>query len=86
MIELQAHHCMTYNCEPDSCAVCFIPAKQLSLQESNQLIGIKMPTSGFPEIFRSQSQFPGFYIRFHKLKPAHLMKRKKTFLLIVSIS
>jgi len=47
MIELQAHHCMTYNCEPDSCAVCFIPAKQLSLQESNQLIGIKMPTSGF---------------------------------------
>jgi len=27
--------------------VSFIPAKKLSLQESNQLIGIKMPTSGF---------------------------------------
>jgi len=25
----------------------FIPAKKVSLQESNQLIGIKTPTSGF---------------------------------------
>jgi len=30
MSELQAHHCMTlYNCEPDSCAVCFILAKKI---------------------------------------------------------
>jgi len=35
------------------CSVSFILAKKLSLQESNQLIGIKMPTSGFPEIFVS---------------------------------
>ena len=27
------------------CSVSFIPSKKLSLQESNQLIGIKMPTS-----------------------------------------
>jgi len=27
MIELQAQHFITYNSEPDSCAVCFIPAK-----------------------------------------------------------
>jgi len=29
------------------CSVSFIPAKKLSLQESNQLSWIKMPTSGF---------------------------------------
>jgi len=29
------------------CSVSFIPEKKLPLQESNQLIGIKMPTSGF---------------------------------------
>jgi len=29
------------------CSVSFIQAKKLSLQESNQLIGIKIPTSGF---------------------------------------
>jgi len=33
--------------------------KKLSMQVSNQLNGIKMPTSGFPEMFGSQSQFPG---------------------------
>jgi len=37
----------------------FHTGKKLSLQESNQLIGIKMPTSGFPEMFGSQSKFSG---------------------------
>jgi len=39
-----------YNCEPDSCAVCFIPVNKLPLQESNQSITIKRPTSGFSRI------------------------------------
>jgi len=52
MIELQAHHCITYNSEPDSCAVCFIPAKQLSLQESNQS-EFRCRLQVFPEIFGS---------------------------------
>jgi len=48
MSELKVHHCMT----PEQwtwllCSVSFIPAKKLSLQDSNQLIGIKMPISGF---------------------------------------
>ena len=48
MSELQAHHCMTlYLWTWLLCSVNFIPAEKLSLQESNQLIGIKMPTSGF---------------------------------------
>jgi len=36
-----------YDCEPDSCAVWVSYRKKLSVQESNQLIGIKTPTSGF---------------------------------------
>jgi len=48
MSELQAHHCMTLQLWTWLlCSVSSIPAKKLSLQESNQLIGIKMPTSGF---------------------------------------
>jgi len=41
MSELQAHHCMTLQLWTwPLCSVSFIPAKTLSLQESNQLIGI----------------------------------------------
>jgi len=48
MSELQAHHCMTLQLwNWLLCSVSFIPAKKLSLQESSQSIGIKMPTSGF---------------------------------------
>ena len=48
MSELQAHHCMTLQLWTWLlCSVSFIQAKKLSLQESNQLIGIKIPTSGF---------------------------------------
>jgi len=34
-------------------------ASKPSLQELNQLIGIKLLTSSFPEFFGSWSQFPG---------------------------
>ena len=48
MSELQAHHCLTlWPWTWLLCSVSFIAAKNLSLQESNQLIGIKMPTSVF---------------------------------------
>jgi len=48
MSELQAHHCMTLQLWTWLlCRVSFIPAKKLSLQESNQLIEVKIPTSGF---------------------------------------
>jgi len=48
MSDLQAHHCMTLQLwNWLLCSVSFIPSKKLSLQESNQLIGMKMPTSGF---------------------------------------
>jgi len=41
-------HQWYYICEPDSCAVWVsYRQKKLSLQESNQLIGIKIPTLGF---------------------------------------
>jgi len=36
-----------------------IPVNKVFLQELNQLIGIKMLTSDFQNIFGSQSQFPG---------------------------
>jgi len=56
MSELQAHHCIT----PEQwtrllCSVSVIPANKLSLQELNQFIGIKLLTSGYLEIFGSQS-------------------------------
>ena len=48
MSEPQAHHCMTLQLWTWLlCSVSFIQAKKLSLQESNQLIGTKIPTSGF---------------------------------------
>jgi len=48
MSELQAHHCTTLQLWTWLLrSVNFIQAKKLSLQESNQLIGIKIPTSGF---------------------------------------
>jgi len=40
------------------CTVSVIPVNKLPLQELNQLIGIKLLTSGFLEIFAS-SQLPG---------------------------
>ena len=60
MSELQADHCMT----PQlwnwlSCSVSFIPAKKLSLQESNHLIGIEIPTSGFSRNILFLIQIPG---------------------------
>jgi len=46
--ELQAHHWITLQLRTWLlCSVSFILAKKLSFQESNQLIGIKIPTSGF---------------------------------------
>jgi len=83
MSELQAHHCMRlWLWTWLLCSVSFIPAKKLSLQESNQLLG-KMPTSGFSRnncfiipISRrgANARFAPralrtpmlFYIRFHK--------------------
>jgi len=60
MIELQTYHCMT----PKQltwlmCSVSVTPANELSLQELNQLIGIKLLTSGLLENFGPCSQFPG---------------------------
>jgi len=54
MSELQAHHCRT----PEQwtwllCSVSVIPANKPSLQELNQLIGIKLLTSNFLENFGS---------------------------------
>ena len=60
MSELQAHDCMTS--EQISwlvCSVSFIPANETSLQELHQLIEINLLTSGFLEMFSSQSQFSG---------------------------
>jgi len=59
MSKLQARECMT----ADQltwllCSVDVIPANKLSLQGLNKLIGIKLLTSGFPEIFGSMTQFP----------------------------
>jgi len=54
MSKLQAHHCMT----PEDwiwllCSASIIPANKLSLQKLYQLVGIKLLTSGFLEIFGS---------------------------------
>ena len=60
MSELQAHQCIT----PEQwswilCSVSAIPVNKVLLQESNQLIEIKMLTSDFLKFFNSYSQFPG---------------------------
>jgi len=53
MSELQAHHCMTLQLWTWLlCSVSFIQAKKLSLQESNQFIGSKIPTSVFSRNIR----------------------------------
>ena len=53
MSQLQAHHCLTLQLWTWLlCSVSFIPAKKLSLQESNQLIGNKIPTSDFSRNIR----------------------------------
>jgi len=47
MSEMQAHQCMTLTVNLTFVQCEFHTAKKLALQEPNQLIGIKMPNSGF---------------------------------------
>jgi len=85
-----------YICEPDSCAVWVsYRQKKLSLQESNQLIGIKISTSGFSRniwflipISRGNPVLPLLRTLMRSLtilyqvpqtRPAHLMKRRNVF-------
>ena len=96
MSELQAHHCMTLQLWTWLlCSVSFIQAKELSLQESNQLIGIKISTSGFSRniwflipISRGNPVLPLLRTLMRSLtilyqvpqtRPAHLMKRRNVF-------
>jgi len=54
MSEPQAHHCITSEqCSWLLCSVSAIPVNKVLLQELNQLIGIKMLTSDFLNIFGS---------------------------------
>jgi len=68
MRERQCQHCMTP--EQRTWLLCsVIPANKLSLQQVNELIGIKLLTSSFMEIFGSLSQIPGGANgRFHPLR------------------
>jgi len=103
MSELQAHHCMAlYLWTWLLCSVSFTPAKKLSLQESNQLIGIKIPTSGFSRhiwflipISRENARFAppadahaiiDYFISGSTNKASSSNETKKRFWLIVSIS
>jgi len=52
--------------------VSIIPTNKLSIQELNQVIGIKLPTPFFLEFFGFQSKFPGGKnARFDPLGDAH---------------
>jgi len=83
-----------YNCEPDSCAMWVSYKQKLSLQESNQLIGIKMPTSAFSRNFwflisisrggkcpfsRTSVQSLTILYQVSRTRSAHLMNRRNVF-------
>jgi len=60
MSKLQVYHCITLEQRIWLlCSVSAIPVNKILLQELNQLIGIKILTSDFLEIFGSLSNFRG---------------------------